>query len=87
MTNLHAPAIIHPPAPPPLSEHAELVRRTSRLRGALEAAKRDHAQLQRELALARAENRRLRDQIQGLPQHRAREERRRMLSEPWSRNP
>ena len=87
MSNVHAPEMIHSPAPPEFAEHAELLRRISRLRTALEAAARDNAQLQRQLALARAENRRLREQNQGLPQHRARAERRRMLSEQWSRNP
>jgi small-conductance mechanosensitive channel len=87
MSNVHAPEMIHSPAPPEFAEHAELLRRMSRLRTALEAAARDNAQLQRQLALARAENRRLREQNQGLPQHRARAERRRMLSEQWSRNP
>lgn len=54
--------MIGPRRPSELTRHAELIRRVGRLRAALEAATRDNAHLQRELAAARAENRRLREQ-------------------------
>ncbi|HET9126358.1 MAG TPA: hypothetical protein VFN65_15875 [Solirubrobacteraceae bacterium] len=75
------------PVGPDLTERAELIRRVSRLRVALEAASRDNGRLQRELRAARAENRRLRQELGGIAAHRAREEHRRMMSQPWSRNP
>ena len=86
-TILHAPEMIHPSAPPQPGEHVELIRRLSRLRGDLEAATRDNARLEHALTAERAENRRLREQIVGLPAHRAREQQRRMLSEQCSLNP
>jgi len=76
-----------PPLRPEFAEHADLIRRICRLRAALEAASRDNAQLQRQLGAARAENRRLREQVGSVAEFRARDERRRMASEPWSRNP
>lgn len=54
--------MIGPRMPSEFTRHAELIRRVGRLRAALEAATRDNAHLPRELAAARAENRRLREQ-------------------------
>jgi hypothetical protein len=70
-------------------ENAQLVRRISQLRGALEAATRDNADLRRRLARAIRENEELRHQSTPPARH-AREPRvqwRDALSEPWSRNP
>lgn len=86
-TTLHAPEMIHPLAPPQPGEHAELIRRVSQLRGDLEAATRDNARLEHALTAERAENRRLREQIECFPAHRTHEQRRRMLTEQCSLNP
>jgi hypothetical protein len=86
-TTLHAPKMTRPLAPPQPGDRIELTRRISRLRADLDAATRDNARLQHALTAERAENRRLREQIEGLPAHRARERRRQMLTEPCSRNP
>lgn len=81
--------MITTPLHPAFTEHADQIGRISRLRAALEPATRDTARLQRELAQARAENRRLRERLQPQPHpaDRARAERRRMLSDSCSRNP
>lgn len=87
MNTLHPQQTIHRLPPPEPTEPTELIKRLSRLRVALEAATRDNTHLQRELAAARAENRRMREQRTELAALKVRETRRRMLSEPWSRNP
>lgn len=70
-------------------EHAALLQRVTQLRGALRAAADDNARLQRKLARARAENRRLRQELAQQPDRRPvdGEYVRRALTEPWSRNP
>jgi len=87
MTIRNARSMTDPPVRPEFTEHAELIRRVSRLRAALEAATRDNAHLQRELGAVRAENTRLRDELDATAGHRPHEERRRMLYESCSRNP
>jgi hypothetical protein len=87
MSSLPAPPKPDPGSPRKPADRAELTRQVSRLRVALQDAAKENAVLQRELAITRAENRRLRGQIGGVAAGRAREERRRMLSAPWSRNP
>lgn len=94
MTELLTPQPLRPPSPPEFAAGAELVRRVSRPRVALEAPSPDRTQLERqlahlerELAVLRAENRRLRGQIERRPARMARAERRRMLAAQWSRNP
>lgn len=70
-------------------EDVELARRVSHLRGALEAAQRDNADLRRRLARVIRENEELRQGTVPGARH-AREHRehwREALSEPWSRNP
>jgi hypothetical protein len=69
-----------------LPENVRLVRRISQLRGTLEAAVRDNADLRRRLAHARREN----DQLHHPTPIRVGERRaqwRDALAEPWSRNP
>jgi hypothetical protein len=69
-----------------LEEDARLIRRISQLRGALEAASRDNADLRRRLAHARQEN----DQLRQPTPTRGGERRaqwRDALAEPWSRDP
>lgn len=69
-------------------EDAVLLQRVSQLRAALRAAADDNAQLQRKVAHARAENRRLRRELAHHPgQPVDRDYVRQTLSEPWSRNP
>lgn len=87
LTDVQIPQISHPPIQAEVTEHAELLRRLSRMRAALEAASRDSAALQRQLGAARAENRTLREQLAGGSVPSAQERCRRMLSEPCSRNP
>ncbi len=92
MTTIHAPEMnapemIHPLDPPQPAAQVELIRRASRLRAELESARRDNLRLERALVLERAENRRLREQIESTPPRRARDQRRRMLCEQCSRNP
>jgi hypothetical protein len=87
MTTVHAPEMIHPPAPPQPGEHVEQIRRVSRLRADLAAATRDNKRFERALVLERAENRRLREQFRSSLPCRAREQRRRMLCAQCSRNP
>lgn len=87
MTTLRPQQTIHPLPPPGPTEPNELIERISRLRAALQAATQDNAHLQRQLAAARAENRRIRQQRQELAALKVREARRRMLPETWSRNP
>jgi hypothetical protein len=69
-----------------LEENVRLVRRISQLRGAIEAAGRDNADLRRRLARTRREN----DQLRQPTPTRVGERRaqwRDALAEPWSRNP
>jgi hypothetical protein len=69
-----------------LPENHLLVRRISQLRGALEAAARDNADLRRRVARAGREN----DQLRHPTPTRVGERRaqwRDALAEPWSRNP
>lgn len=69
-----------------LEKNLRLVRRISQLRGALEAAGRDNADLRRRLAYARCEH----DQLRHPTPTRAGERRaqwRDTLAEPWSQNP
>jgi small-conductance mechanosensitive channel len=87
LTDVQTSQVSHPPMRSEPTDYAELLRRLSRVRAALEAAARDNAQLQRQLSAARAENRGLREQLGTLPAPSAHETRRRMLSEPCSRNP
>lgn len=88
MTTIHAPEMTQPYAPPQPGEHVQLIRRrVSQLRADLEAAARDNTQLERALMLERAENRRLREQLESSPPCRACKQRRRMLCEQCSRNP
>ena len=94
-TLLHTPPKFDSASPPQYADRAELIRRVSQLRAALDAATRENGRHRRELHALRSENRRLREQFAGGAvvrardgaAVRAREERRRLLSEPWSRNP
>ena len=70
-------------------ENVQLVRRISQLRGALEAATRDNADLRRRLARAIRENEELRNPAtpRARHAHERREQWRDALSDPCSRNP
>jgi hypothetical protein len=98
-TTPRRPAVMvtHAPSPGPLGapeisddrlleENVRLVRRISQLRGALEAAGRDNADLRRRLARARQENDQLRHPTP-TPVGEYRRDCRDALAEPWSRNP
>ena len=70
-------------------ENVQLVRRISQLRGALEAATRDNADLRRRLARAIRENEELRNQAtpRARHAHERREQWRDAMADPCSRNP
>ena len=77
-------------SPDPLhDENVQLVRRISQLRGALEAAARDNADLRRRLARAIRENEELRNQAtpQARHAHERRAQWRDAMADPCSRNP
>jgi predicted RNase H-like nuclease (RuvC/YqgF family) len=86
----HETTPVRATSPDPLHEEkVQLRRRIGQLRGALEAATRDNADLRRRLARAIRENEQLRNQAapRARHAHERREQWRVALSDPCSRNP